>query len=302
MIADPVLAGVLNSAYRSAPTHILLFENNWENMAEAQKKDAKEIKSNSSNLIFGLIGLVLGFVVGFMVTTSINHKQAVQEKAATAQGGEKVSADHAAQPGDIEKVLAEAVEFGKQNQDYESQLRVGSFIYAEARRYEQAKPYLLKAHELKPQEFDPISQLGNLHFDWSQESNDSKLMVEAADWYQKALQIKPDDVNVRTDLGITYHLRQPPDFKAAIAEYDKALALEPKHPPTIYNKARAFIGLKDFKAAEDLYAKLKELNAQQELLTALRGEIDKASGTLSPPVAEAEKAKATGEAVKIPTH
>jgi tetratricopeptide (TPR) repeat protein len=263
-------------------------------MAEAQK-NITEVKSNGSNLLFGLIGLVLGLVVGFMLTTSLNKQQQAgqQTKAGAVKDNEKLPANHPDVANvDIEKEVAAAVEFGKQNQDYDSQLRVGSFLYIEARRFEQAKPYFVKAHELKPEEFEPLAQLGNLTFDYSQESNNPKLMEEAGQWYEKALKIK-DDVNVRTDLGITYQMRQPPDYKTAIAEYDKALVTEPKHPPTLYNKARALIGMKDFKGAEEVYALLKAASPQPDLPNALRAEIDKAKGGPSEPAAEA---------VKIPTH
>src|SRR5439155_17121973 len=172
--------------------------------------------------------------------------------------------------------VKKAIEYGKEHQDYDSQLRVGNFLYGEARHMTEAKAYFLKAHELKPDEFEPVMQLGNIAFDTSQETNNPKLMEEAADWYQKALKIKPDDINVRTDLGVTYQLRQPPNYQAALAEYEKSLAKEPNHAPTLYNKARAYIGLKDFNAAEDVFTKLKEASAQPELVTRLRGEIDQA--------------------------
>ena len=144
-------------------------------------------------------------------------------------------------------------------------------------------------------------QLGNVAFDLSQETNNPKLMVEAADWYQKALKIKPDEINVRTDLGVTYQLREPPDYKAALAEFDKSLAVDPKHAPTLYNKARAFIGMKDFKSAEEIYAKFKEVAPQEELSTKLRAEIDNAKAGKA---ATTEPVKTAGQEnfEKIPTH
>src|SRR5213593_3159061 len=96
-----------------------------------------ETKTKGSNLIFGIIGLVLGFVVGFMLTTSLNKPQSTPgaaNKPGNVKGDEKLPEGHPDVSNvNVEEEVKQAVEFGKQNQDYPSQLKVGTFLYVEAR-------------------------------------------------------------------------------------------------------------------------------------------------------------------------
>jgi tetratricopeptide (TPR) repeat protein len=242
--------------------------------------------------VFAAIGLVLGLIVGFVVTDSINAgaapKKTASQSAGPLTGNEKMPDNHpTVDKVDVEGEAQKAIEFGKQNLDYDSQMRVGNFLYVQTRKLKEAQPFLEKAHELKPNEVEPIVQIGNINFDIAQETSSPQLMLEAAKWYEKALALKPDDINVRTDLGLTYYYRQPPNYEEAISNYDKSLAIQAKHPPTLYNKGVALAALKKFEESEAIYQILQESGAQKELLDSLRTEIDKAK---------------TGNNVKIPSH
>jgi tetratricopeptide (TPR) repeat protein len=263
-------------------------KNNSSSEEKKQSSSTTGKKTDSSSILFGLIGLALGFVVGLMLTNYWNSQGStpgMAGKPAAVKGDEPLPAGHPSinQAGADDEVKA-AKEFGEKNQDYDSQLKVGGFLYAEARKLEDAKPFFLKAHELKPDEFEPIVQLGNIAFDQAQETNAPKLMVEAADWYEKALKIKPDEINVRTDLGNTYLLRQPPDYNTALKLYEQTLATDPKHIPTLYNKTRALIGMKNFPAAEETFTILKDAKPSQEVITQLQSEMDKAKSSNQVPI------------------
>ena len=62
----------------------------------------------------------------------------------------------------------------------------------------------------------------------------------AQKWYEDALTRKSDDVNVRTDLGLTYFLREPKNIDKAIDEYQNALKINPSHEGTLQNLAVAY--------------------------------------------------------------
>jgi tetratricopeptide (TPR) repeat protein len=69
-------------------------------------------------------------------------------------------------------------------------------------------------------------ELGNLYFD----SNQPKEAIEA---YEQYLAVKPDNADVRTDMGIMY--RNLGDFDRALEEFRKAAQSDPKHVNSRYN-------------------------------------------------------------------
>ena len=72
----------------------------------------------------------------------------------------------------------------------------------------------------------PRVELGNLYFD--AERYDDAIM-----WYEAAVKLSPRDVNLSTDLGVCYYYTNQPD--KALAQFDKSLAIDPKHPKTLLN-------------------------------------------------------------------
>jgi len=89
----------------------------------------------------------------------------------------------------------------------------------------QAKPVL---EQLKNAPNDPtlLAQAGNIYYD-------AQIFQQAVEYYKKSLAIKPNDSNVRTDLGTAiWHLG---DADGAIAEFNKALQSEPDKAPALFN-------------------------------------------------------------------
>ena len=88
----------------------------------------------------------------------------------------------------------------------------------------------------------PRVQLGNLYFD-------AERYDDAIKWYGDALKLAPKDVNVSTDLGVSYYYSNQPD--KALAQFDRSLTLDPKHAKTLLNVGivKAF-GKQDLAGAE----------------------------------------------------
>jgi tetratricopeptide (TPR) repeat protein len=72
----------------------------------------------------------------------------------------------------------------------------------------------------------PRVQLGNLYFD-------AERYVEAIKWYGDAIKLSPNDVNVSTDLGVSYYYSNQPD--KALEQFDHSLKIDPKHGKTLLN-------------------------------------------------------------------
>ncbi|HWQ03487.1 MAG TPA: tetratricopeptide repeat protein [Candidatus Nitrosotenuis sp.] len=85
---------------------------------------------------------------------------------------------------------------------------------------------LLAALRADPKNADLLIQLGNLYYD-------HHVFPEAISYYSRALELRPKDVNVRTDMATAYWYSG--DAKTALAEYDKSLQVDPNHAPTLMN-------------------------------------------------------------------
>ena len=89
----------------------------------------------------------------------------------------------------------------------------------------QAAPMLdkLKSDPTNP---DLLTSIGNLYYDAQQ-------YPIAIDFYGRALQSRPSDAAVRTDMATAYWYLGNAD--AAIAEFNKALHFAPNNPNTLFN-------------------------------------------------------------------
>jgi cytochrome c-type biogenesis protein CcmH/NrfG len=113
---------------------------------------------------------------------------------------------------------------------------------------------------------------------------DQKQYAQSIEWYQRALQLSPKDVNARTDLGTAYfYMNRPQD---ALREYDKSLAIDPTHEQTLLNAIVVNLqGTHDLPAAEKAWARLYKQNPNHPALVGLKAQIDaaRAAGSTAAP-------------------
>jgi len=103
-----------------------------------------------------------------------------------------------------------------------------------------------------PKNFEALVEMANIHFD-------QKNFEDAIGLYSRALEVRPDMVNVRTDLGTALFYANRHDD--AIAEFKRALELDPTHPQTLFNIGVAFLhGKNDVAGALQYWEKLVALN------------------------------------------
>ena len=111
---------------------------------------------------------------------------------------------------------------------------------------------LLAQLKTNPKDAATLIKLGNLYYD-------GQSYPEAIQYYQKALEIEPDNPDVRTDLGTSYWYTG--DADKAIANFEKALAIRPNHPGTLFNLGIVkWQGKKDPKGAVVAWEKLLQTN------------------------------------------
>ena len=122
------------------------------------------------NILFCIVGLLGGLIVGFMFANSVNQGQAgtpaVTSAAMPGQGG--MPGGHpptgSGADGSMEDIQA-AIEKAKgEPQNFDAQIKAAELFY-QIQRFDGAIEYLKKAAELKPDDYVTTVNLGNAYFD-----------------------------------------------------------------------------------------------------------------------------------------
>src|SRR5215510_5897257 len=163
------------------------------------------------NLLFAIIGILLGFIVGFMFASSMSQKQASPQMAAASQG---LPADHppvggqggGADPQAVRAEVSASLEKARSEpNNFDAQIKAAQ-LYYQIQRYDQAIEYLLKANQIKPADYQTVVTLGLVNLDAGHYD-------QAEKWYRAALKMKSDDVMVLS--GLAAATLQRGDAKAA---------------------------------------------------------------------------------------
>lgn len=220
------------------------------------------------NILFGIIGLLLGAIIGFMGANSLNRSAMSQSASISSMPGGTTSdpalpPDHPpigtsgegqqAPGGASMPEITAAIEKAKsQPQDYEAQMTAGD-LYYQIQRFADAAKFFEAAAKLKPGESEPMIKAGNAYFD-------AEKFEDAEKWYTQALAKEPKNIDVRTDLGLTFYLREPRDVDRAIKEYKTSLGINPDHEVTLQNLALAYNEKGDKENYQATFEKLKKIN------------------------------------------
>jgi len=118
-------------------------------------------------------------------------------------------------------------------------------------------------------------ELGNLYFD----SDRPKEAIEA---YSRYLAVKPDNPDVRTDMGIMY--RKMGQFDRALEEFRKAAQIDPKHANSRYNIGIVLLHDKhDMKGAINAWEDYLKVDPSSERAQRIRAQIEKMKAMSVPP-------------------
>ena len=189
------------------------------------------------NLLFAIIGLLLGFIVGFIFASTLSQRSG-SPATATVAGGQNLPADHPpiganttnSNPQGMQAEVTESLERArKEPNNFEAQLKAAE-LYYQIQRYDQAVEYLLKANQLRPDDYQTVVNLGLVNLDAGH--------YDAAEkWYRAALVKKSDDL------------------------------------PVVAGLCAATLGKGDAKAAEQAIAKLEKLDPSSQDLPQFRDKL-----------------------------
>jgi tetratricopeptide (TPR) repeat protein len=217
------------------------------------------------SVLFGLLGLAAGLLIGFFGANSLNRQEStassVTEPSAT-QAAPQPPANTSMLPDVTETIQTAEAE----PENFPAQMKTGD-MYAQIGRFDKAVEFYKRGILLKPDDFNGNVVLANALFD-------SQKFEEAGQYYAKAVQLNPKDVNARTDLGATFVERSQPDYERAIKEFNAALDVEPKSEPAIYYLGIAHLRKGDRSKAGEILDRLNAANPNSPLASKLRQNID----------------------------
>ena len=175
---------------------------------------------NRENILFAIIGILLGFIVGFMFASSMSQKAAQTQSASASQSlpsdhppvsGAQAPMDPAAMR---EQVTSQIEKARKEPNNFEAQIQAAQ-LYYQIQRYDQAIEFLLKANQLKPTDYETVVVLGVVNLDAGHYDQSEK-------WYRAALKMKQDDVRVLAGVAAaTLGKGDAPAAETAIAQLEK---------------------------------------------------------------------------------
>jgi tetratricopeptide (TPR) repeat protein len=231
---------------------------------------------NKKALVLSIIAILGSFVGGFLLANALNRSELDQMRAENARL-KNSSADQLELTDDeIRQKIAEADQ-NPTNFDFQKNLALGLYRYAglkqDAKYLPDVTRLLLRALESKPRDYETIVALGNAHLDLGQINKDQAAIEQSREFYRRALAIKKDDADVQNDLGLTYFFSVPPDAEKAIAEYEKALQMNPKHEKAMENLVRALLSAGKTKEAGDYLKRLRETNPKNQSLPDLEAQV-----------------------------
>jgi tetratricopeptide (TPR) repeat protein len=145
------------------------------------------------NLLFAIIGVLFGFIVGFLFASTMNQRYGPGAPVVSSSG--QIPADHppvGANPGAPAQgnmqaeVTAQIEKARSEPKNFEAQIKAAE-LYYQIRRYDPAIEFLLKANQLKPDDYQTLVALGLVNLDAGHYDVAEK-------WYRAALLKKSDDV------------------------------------------------------------------------------------------------------------
>ncbi len=208
---------------------------------------------------FAIAGLIFGFLVGFVVSHQVYVGRGVpafehppMPGGMTAGGGPMGAGSAGLRGQGQEGAPAPAPEGGAPDM-------------ATMEGVQKEIAGLKATLEKEPRNTESLSRLGDLYFD-------AGMFDGAIGYYEKALEIEPGNVLVRTDLGTSLRRTGHPD--RAMKEFEAAVQADPSHWRGWFNiGVVALYDLGQYDRAEEAFAKVDDLNPGSIDMTALQTEI-----------------------------
>lgn len=228
---------------------------------------------NRENLLFAIIGLLAGYVIAFHLVFYINQNQPALAGVQSPDGAERALPSNEVKDRQrLQSEADQAMARGREEpENFDAQVMAAEALL-EVERWDQAVEFLTRANRLRPDDYPTIVRLGHAH-------SASGRFDEAERWFKSALAQKPDDGNARSELALSYYLREPSEPDKAIAELRKGLELNPTHLATLHNLSLLLMKTGKADEAATVIEKLAQVDPSYQQLPLLREELRKTRQT-----------------------
>jgi tetratricopeptide (TPR) repeat protein len=203
---------------------------------------------NKDNLLFVTIGILVGFIAGYLLHEVMAARQPARLVAGQVPAGAAPAPPNSANPAD-----PAALPPGAGGE-------AGTAPMAEVQR-------LREYVEANPNDADAVRQLANMNFD-------IRNWQRASELYDQYLGLRPNDPDVMTDLGVSY--RELGRFDEALALFDQVQGSKPDHWQSYFNEVVVLaFDLKRFDAAAEVLAQLQRIQPANPEVERLAAEVQR---------------------------
>jgi tetratricopeptide (TPR) repeat protein len=235
-----------------------------------------------------IFAVVVSFIGGFMLANSLN-KSEMSRMGSPPVNANKAPVENSKDQSDVtlskEEITARIAEADQNptNISYQRDLGLALYKYAalkqDASILMEVTRLLGRVYENDPKDLEVMIVIGNCYFDSGLRQKNDEIFQKSRKYYVEALTIKPNDLEVISDLGMTYSLSKPPDNVKAVAQFEKALKSDPNHERSLQGIIQVYITEKKLNDAEKLLAQLEKINPQNPRLPELRQQLSAETST-----------------------
>ena len=263
---------------------MLIFSDNADFFLRGNLLEFPQMKNKS--FWISLVAVGISFAGGFILANAFNRSELDALRAENVrlknepEKSELNQSELALTEEEIRRTIAEAE---SKSSDFSFQKNSGLALsrYAAMKQdsmlLAEVEKILKRAHALNDKDYEVTVALGHLQFDLGYLKKKNESYALAREYYSKALQQNPKDVNVRTDYGLTYYLQSPPETEKAIAEFLKSLQDNPKHVKTLQFLTQALLQTGNTTEAEKHLAVLKSINPNTPNLAEFQAQMTEAA-------------------------
>lgn len=206
---------------------------------------------NKDNLLFVTIGILVGFIAGYLLHEVMAARQPPRLVAGQLAGQAPAGAAPAAPGGSPAGPAGMPPGAGGE---------AGMAPMAEVQR-------LREYVEANPNDADAVRQLANMNFD-------IRNWQRSAELYDQYLKLRPNDPDVMTDLGVSY--RELGRFDEALALFDQVQSRRPEHWQSYFNEVVVLaFDLKRFDAATEVLTRLQQMQPANPEVQRLAAEVER---------------------------